>query len=101
LGEAELPVAPEAGLSCCQPHLAGGTAVGAGQATLFSCQVSQWRGEVTAATSALSTEERVSGDPRIEYSCDKVGWRGDLAKVASLRSLPELGLGLVEGAPVA
>jgi hypothetical protein len=29
--------------------LAGGTAVGAGQAALFSCQVSQWRGEVTTA----------------------------------------------------
>jgi hypothetical protein len=41
--------------------LAGGTAVGAGQATLFSRQVSQWRGEVTAVTSALSTEERASG----------------------------------------
>jgi hypothetical protein len=41
--------------------LAGGTAVGVGQAALFSCQVSQWRGEVTAATSALSIEERVSG----------------------------------------
>jgi hypothetical protein len=41
--------------------LAGGTAVGAGQAALFSCQVSQWRGEVTAVTSALSTEERASG----------------------------------------
>jgi hypothetical protein len=41
--------------------LAGGTAVGAGQAALFSCQVSQWRGEVTAVTSALSTEERVLG----------------------------------------
>jgi hypothetical protein len=41
--------------------LAGGTAVGAGQAALFSCQVSQWRGEVTAANSALSTEKRVSG----------------------------------------
>jgi hypothetical protein len=41
--------------------LAGGTAVGAGQATLFSCQVSQWRGEVTAVTSALPTEERASG----------------------------------------
>jgi hypothetical protein len=27
----------------------------------FSSQVSQWRGEVTAVTSALSTEERVSG----------------------------------------
>jgi hypothetical protein len=41
--------------------LAGGTAVGAGQAALFSCQVSQWRGEMTAVTSALSTEERASG----------------------------------------
>jgi hypothetical protein len=41
--------------------LEGGTSVGAGQATLFSCQVSQWRGEVTAVTSALSTEERASG----------------------------------------
>jgi hypothetical protein len=41
--------------------LAGGTAVGAGQATLLSCQVNQWRGEVTAVTSALLTEERASG----------------------------------------
>jgi hypothetical protein len=41
--------------------LAGGTAVGAGQAALFSCQVGQWKGEVTAVTSALPTEERASG----------------------------------------
>ena len=41
--------------------LAGGTAVGAGQAALFSCQVSQWRGEVTTVTSALPTEEHTSG----------------------------------------
>jgi hypothetical protein len=41
--------------------LAGGTAVGARQAALFSCQVSQWRGEVTAVTLALSTKERASG----------------------------------------
>jgi hypothetical protein len=41
--------------------LAGGTAVGEEQAALFSCQVSQWRGEVTAVTSALPTEERASG----------------------------------------
>jgi hypothetical protein len=41
--------------------LAGGTTVRAGQAALFSCQVSQWRCEVTAVTSALSTEERASG----------------------------------------
>jgi hypothetical protein len=41
--------------------LAGCTAVGAGQAALFSCQVSQWRGKVTTVTSALPTEERASG----------------------------------------
>jgi hypothetical protein len=41
--------------------LVGGIAVGVVQAALFSCQVSQWRGEVTAVTSDLSTEERASG----------------------------------------
>jgi hypothetical protein len=41
--------------------LAGGTAVGAGQAALLSCQVSQRQGEVTAVTSTLSTEDRASG----------------------------------------
>jgi hypothetical protein len=41
--------------------LAGDTAFGAGQAALFFCQVSQWRGEVTAVTLALPTEERASG----------------------------------------
>jgi hypothetical protein len=41
--------------------LVGGTAIGAGQAALFSCRVGQWRGEVIAVTSALPTEERVSG----------------------------------------
>jgi hypothetical protein len=41
--------------------LAGGTAVGAGQETPFSYQVGQWKGEVTAVTSALPTEERASG----------------------------------------
>jgi hypothetical protein len=40
--------------------LAGGTAVVAGQATLLSCQVGQWKGEVTAVTTALSTEDRAS-----------------------------------------
>jgi hypothetical protein len=41
--------------------LSSGTTVEAGQAALFSCQVGQWSGEVTAVTSALSTEERASG----------------------------------------
>jgi hypothetical protein len=41
--------------------LASGTAVGEGQAALFSCQVGQWKGEVIAVTSTLPTEARVSG----------------------------------------
>jgi hypothetical protein len=39
--------------------LSSGTAVGAMRAALFSCQVGQWSGEVTAVTSALSTGARV------------------------------------------
>jgi uncharacterized membrane protein len=35
--------------------LAGGTVVRVGQAALFSCQVGQWKGEVTAVTLALPT----------------------------------------------
>jgi hypothetical protein len=41
--------------------LAGGIAVGEGRAAPFSCQVSQWEGEVTAVTSTLPTEARMSG----------------------------------------
>jgi hypothetical protein len=41
--------------------LAGGTSVGEGRVALFSCQVSQWEGEVTAVTSTLLTEVCVSG----------------------------------------
>jgi hypothetical protein len=81
-------VAPEAGLSCCQHHPGGwhSSRSGAGGAAFLSGRSVE--GKVTAVTSALSTEDRasgkVSGDPRIECSCDTVGWRGDLAKVASL-----------------
>jgi hypothetical protein len=52
---------PRLDLAAVSLTLAGGTAVGAAQAALFSYQVSQWRGEVTAVTSALSTGERASG----------------------------------------
>jgi hypothetical protein len=41
--------------------LVGDIVVGAGQAALLSCEVGQWKGEVTAVTSALSTEDRASG----------------------------------------
>jgi hypothetical protein len=46
-------------------------------------------------------QDKVSDDLCIECACDTVGWWGDLAKVASRRSLPELGFGRAEGAPTA
>jgi hypothetical protein len=52
---------PRLDLAAVSLTLSSGTTVGAGQAALFSCQVGQWSGEVTAVTSALSTEERTSG----------------------------------------
>jgi hypothetical protein len=52
---------PRLDLAAVGHTLASGTAVKTGQAALFSCQVSQWSGEVTAVTSTLSTEERASG----------------------------------------
>jgi hypothetical protein len=52
---------PRLDLAAVSLTLAGGTAVRVEQAALFSCQVSQWSDEVTAVTSALSTEERASG----------------------------------------
>jgi hypothetical protein len=41
--------------------LVGGTTVGEGRAALLSCQVGQWKGEVTAVTLTLLTKARVSG----------------------------------------
>jgi hypothetical protein len=41
--------------------LSSGTAVGAVQAALSSCQTGQWSDEVTVVTSALSTEGHASG----------------------------------------
>jgi hypothetical protein len=52
---------PRLDLATVSLTLSSGTAVGATQATRFSCQVGQWSGEVTVVTSALSTEERASG----------------------------------------
>jgi hypothetical protein len=52
---------PRLDLAAVSLTLSSGTVVGATQAALSSCQVGQWSGEVTAVTSALSTEERSSG----------------------------------------
>jgi hypothetical protein len=55
------PWRPRLDLAAVSLTLSSGTTVGVGQAALFSCQVGQWSGKVTAVTSALSTEERASG----------------------------------------
>jgi hypothetical protein len=52
---------PRPDLATVSLTLSSGTTVGVTQAALPSCQVGQWSGEVTAVTSALSTEERASG----------------------------------------
>jgi hypothetical protein len=83
-------MSPEAGLSCYQPHPvewhssrsdAGGAVFLSGR-SLRLCRLKSAR------------QDKMSGDPCIKCSCDTVGWRGDLAKVASLR---RLGLGRAEG----
>jgi hypothetical protein len=60
-GEAELPVAPEAGLSCCQPHPGGwhSSRRGASGAVFLSAQSVGGRSD--CGHFALSTEVRVSG----------------------------------------
>jgi hypothetical protein len=52
---------PRPDLAAVSLTLSSGTAVGVAQAALSSCQAGQWSGEVTAVTSALSTEGRASG----------------------------------------
>jgi hypothetical protein len=52
---------PRPDLAAVSLTLSSGTTVGAAQATLSSCQAGQWSDEVTAVTSALSTEGRASG----------------------------------------
>jgi hypothetical protein len=52
---------PRLDLAAVSLSLSSGTAVEAAQAVLSSCQAGQWSDEVTAITSALSTEGRASG----------------------------------------
>jgi hypothetical protein len=52
---------PRPDLAAVSLTLSSGTAVGAAQAALSSCQAGQWSGEVIAITSALSTEGHASG----------------------------------------
>jgi hypothetical protein len=52
---------PRPDLAAVSLTLSSGTSVRVAQAALSSCQAGQWSGEVTAVTSALSTEGRTSG----------------------------------------
>jgi hypothetical protein len=52
---------PRPDLAAVSLTLSSGIAVGAMRAALSSCQTGQWSGEVTAVTSAQSTEGRASG----------------------------------------
>jgi hypothetical protein len=52
---------PRLDLAAVSLTLSSGTAVGAAQVALSSCQAGQWSGEVTAVTSALSTKGRAPG----------------------------------------
>jgi hypothetical protein len=81
-------MAPEAGLGCCQPHSvewhnsqssAGGAVLLSGRSVERQSDYGHfgsvnWRARVMI---------KVSGHLWIKCPCDLVGWRGDLAKVAS------------------
>jgi hypothetical protein len=95
-------MALEAGLSRCQPHSVEwhSSRSDAGGAVLLSGRSVERRSDCGHFGSVdwSARQDKLSGDPCIKCSCDMVGWRGDLAKVASLR---RLGLGRAEGVSVA
>jgi hypothetical protein len=87
-------MAPEARLSCYQPHSVEwhNSRSDAVDAILLSGRSVERRSDCGHFGSVYwsARQDNVSGDPCIKCSCDTVGWRGDLAKVASLR---RVGLG--------
>jgi hypothetical protein len=95
-------MAPEVGLGCCQPHSVEwhSSRSDAGGAVLLSGWSMERRSDCDHFGSVdwSARQDKVSGDPYIKCSCDTVGRRGDLAKVASRR---RLGLGRAEGVSVA
>jgi hypothetical protein len=88
VGEAEFPMAPEAGLGCCQPHSVEwhDSQSGAGGAVLLSGRSVERRsdyGHFGSVDWRARVRIKVSGHLCIKCPCNSVGWRGDLAKVAS------------------
>jgi hypothetical protein len=79
---------PEASLGCCQPHCVGwlSSRSGAGGAVLLSGQSVERRsdcGHFGSIDWKARVRIKVSGHLCIDCSCDLVGRRGDVAKVAS------------------
>jgi hypothetical protein len=74
-------MAPEAGLGGCQPHPDGwhSSRSSAGGAVFLSSQPVEGR-SLRLCRLKSACQDKVSGDPRIECSCDPVGWRGDLGQ---------------------
>jgi hypothetical protein len=96
-------MAPEAGHGCCQPHSVEwhNSRSGAWGAVLLSDRSVERRsdyGHFGSVDWRARVRIKVSGHLCNKCPCDSVGWRGDLAKVASWR---RLGLGRAEGVPVA
>jgi hypothetical protein len=87
-GGAEFPMAPRAGLGCCQPHSVEWhiSRCGAGCAVLLSDRSVERRsdcGHFGSVVWRARVRIKVSCHLCIKCSCDLVGWRGGLAKVAS------------------
>jgi hypothetical protein len=81
-------MALEAGLGCCQPHSAEwhSSRSGAGGAVLLSDRSVERRsdyGRFGSVDWGACVRIKVSGHLCIKCPCDLVGWRGELAKVAS------------------
>jgi hypothetical protein len=79
---------PEAGPGCCQPHSIEwhNSRSGAGGAVLLSDRSVERRSDYDHFGSVdwrACFRIKVSGHLCIKCPCDLVGWRGDLAKVAS------------------
>jgi hypothetical protein len=94
-GGAEFPMVPEAGPDCLSASLcrAHSSRSGAGGAVLLSGRSVERRsdcGHFCSVDRRTRVRIKVSGHLCIKCPCDLVGWRGDLASVASWR---RLGLG--------
>jgi hypothetical protein len=87
-GEAEIPMVPEAGLGCCQPHLGGwhSSRSSAGGAVFLSGQSAEGRsdcGHFGLVDWKACVRIRCQAILALNAPAIRSAWRGDLAKVAS------------------